>query len=70
MTSLVSADSFASLSSIPHDMVQVLAGVRHIMETSLAQDNKLLDIVAILATQAELIKERDRSIMIMQSKIE
>jgi hypothetical protein len=51
-------------------MVQVLAGVRHIMETSLAQDNKLLDIVAILATQAEQIKERDRSIMIMQSKIE
>lgn len=51
-------------------MLQVLAGVRHIMETSLAQDSKLLEIVSILATQAEQIKVRDQSIMIMQSKIE
>ncbi|OAX40410.1 hypothetical protein K503DRAFT_864666 [Rhizopogon vinicolor AM-OR11-026] len=70
MTSLVSTDSFAILSSMPHDMIQVLTGVRHIMETSLAQDSKLLDIISILATQAEQIKERDHSIMIMQSKID
>ncbi|OJA16582.1 hypothetical protein AZE42_03850 [Rhizopogon vesiculosus] len=70
MTSLVATDSSAILSSMPHDMIQVLTGVRHIMETSLAQDNKLLDIISILATQAEQIKERDHSIMIMQSKID
>ncbi|KAG1732123.1 hypothetical protein EDB19DRAFT_1297171 [Suillus lakei] len=71
MTSLSSTDSSApSLSSLSPDMAEVLAGVRYIMEISVAQDTKLLDIVSILATQAEKIKERDQSIMIMQSKLD
>jgi hypothetical protein len=51
-------------------MDEVLTGVRYIKETSVAQDAKLLDIISILATQAEQIKERDQSIIIMQSKLE
>jgi hypothetical protein len=39
-------------------MDEVLAGVRYIMEISVAaQDAKILDIISILTTQAEKIKE-------------
>jgi hypothetical protein len=52
-------------------MDEVLAGVRYIMEISVAaQDAKILDIISILTTQAEKIKERDQSIIAMQSKLE
>lgn len=51
-------------------MDEVLTGVRYIMEISVAQDAKLLDIISTLATQAEQIKERDQSIVIMQSKLD
>ncbi|KAG2109502.1 hypothetical protein DEU56DRAFT_258610 [Suillus clintonianus] len=71
MTSLVSTDSSApSLSSLAPDITDVLTGVRYIMETSVAQDAKLLDIISILTTQAAQIKERDQSIMIMQTKLD
>jgi len=70
MTSLISIDNTAILSALAQDVVQMLTGIRHVMDSSIAQDNKLHDIVALLATQAEQIRERDRSIMIMQSKIE
>jgi hypothetical protein len=52
-------------------MDEVLAGVRYIMEISVAaQDAKILDIISILTTQAEKIKERDQSIVDMQSKLD
>ncbi|KAG1819061.1 uncharacterized protein BJ212DRAFT_70774 [Suillus subaureus] len=72
MASLLSTDSSApSLSSLSPDMDEVLTGVRYIMEISVAaQDTKLLDIISILTTQAEKIKERDQSIIIMQSKLD
>lgn len=70
MTSLVSPDISAIVSSIPGDMLEVLCGIRHLAETSVAQNRNILDIFALLATQVEQIKERDQSIMVMQSKIE
>jgi len=65
MASLVFEDSFAPTLSF-----QVLTGVRHIMETSLAQNKVLQDIVTLLATQVEQMRQREQSIMIMQSKLE
>ncbi|KAG1740491.1 uncharacterized protein EDB91DRAFT_1248375 [Suillus paluster] len=70
MTSLVSTDSPAPLSSLSPDMAQVLTGVRYIMEMNITQDTKLLDIIAILGAQASQLRERDQSIMIMQSKLD
>ncbi|KAG1778771.1 hypothetical protein EV702DRAFT_1091844 [Suillus placidus] len=71
MSSLSSTDSSApTLSSLSPNMDEVLTGVRYIMDNSVAQDAKLLDIISLLATQAEQIKERDQSIVIMQSKLD
>ncbi|KAG0706590.1 hypothetical protein DFH29DRAFT_900301 [Suillus ampliporus] len=71
MASLVSTDSPSpSLSSSSPDMTQVLTGIQYIMEMSVTQDTKLLDIVSILSAQLAQIMERDQSIIIMQSKLD
>lgn len=51
-------------------MEGVLTGVRDIMELSVAQDAKLLDILLMMSAQGEKTEERDQSITMMQSKLE
>lgn len=71
MTPFLSTDtSSPSLSSLSPDMEGVLTGVRDIMELSVAQDAKLLDILLMMSAQGEKTEERDQSITMMQSKLE
>ncbi|KAG1848792.1 hypothetical protein C8R48DRAFT_677175 [Suillus tomentosus] len=51
-------------------MEGVLTGVRDIMELSVAQDAKLLDILLMMSAQGEKTEERDESITMMQSKLD
>ncbi|KIK40816.1 hypothetical protein CY34DRAFT_13454 [Suillus luteus UH-Slu-Lm8-n1] len=68
MTSLLSTDNSApSSSSSPCDVDEVLTGLRHIKETSDSQDKRLL---SNLVMQAEEVKQRDQSIISMQSKLD
>ncbi|KAG1814179.1 hypothetical protein EV424DRAFT_1541476 [Suillus variegatus] len=71
MTPFLSTDtSSPSLSSLSPDMEGVLTGVRDIMELSVAQDAKLLDILLMMSAQGEKTEERDQSITMMQSKLD
>lgn len=67
MTILSTDNSTPSLSSSSLGADEVLTAVRYITEISEAQDAKLLDIIATLAAQA---KERDQSIIAVQSKLD
>ncbi|KAG1803920.1 uncharacterized protein HD556DRAFT_1437650 [Suillus plorans] len=70
MTPFLSTDtSSPSLSSLSPEMDGVLTGVRDIMEISVAQDAKLLDILLMMSAQGEKTEERDQSITMMQSKL-
>ncbi|KAG2103390.1 uncharacterized protein F5147DRAFT_762285 [Suillus discolor] len=71
MSSFLPTDPSApSLSSLSPDMDGVLTGVRDIMDISLAQEAKLLDILLMLSAQGEKTEERDQLINTMQSKLD
>lgn len=67
MAFLSTDSSTPSLSSSSLDADEVLTAVRYITE---AQDAKFLNIISTLAAQAEKAKERDQSIIAVQSKLD